>query len=275
MWNQLGVSASNFDFWHFNLIDWLSLIVRSNIILHDVGLPWKVVFPFAIWNIWKSRNAFIFSGKTRRPKLVVEIVYQAKEYFHCVAMPRLGIRRITRYIRWEKPEQGWKKLNTDGAGACMGLHGLAGCRGLVRSADGQWVAGFSKRIGITSNFAAELWGLHEGLQLCCNLNISCLEVEMDAKTIVDAVGNPDYVNNIVSPILDDYRLLISKFHHVRFKHRFRQANQCADGLAKKSLRMTADFLRYDSPPVDILNVFEGDLNGMYSVRICLDSSFVV
>ena len=190
-----------------------------------------------------------------------------------MATPRLGIRRIIRYIRWEKLEQGWKKLNTDGA--CMGLHGLAGCGGLVRSADGQWVAGFSKRIGITSNFAAELWGLHEGLQLCCNLNISCLEVEIEAKTIVDAVGNPDYVNNIVSPILDDYRLLISKFHHVRFKHRFRQANQCADGLAKKSLRMTADFLRYDSLPVDILDVFEGDLNGMYSVRICLDSSFVV
>ena len=133
------------------MIDWLSLIVRSNIILHDVGLPWKVVFPFAIWNIWKSRNAFIFSGKARNPKLVVEIVYQAKEYFHCVAMPRLGIRRITRYIRWERPEQGWKKLNTDGA--CMGLYGLAGCGGLVRSADGQWVAGFSKRIEITSSFA--------------------------------------------------------------------------------------------------------------------------
>ena len=75
----------------------------------------------------------------------MEIVYQAKEYFHCVATPRLGIRRITRYIRWEKPEQGWKKLNTDGA--CMGLHGLASYGGLVRSADGQWVAGFSKRIG--------------------------------------------------------------------------------------------------------------------------------
>ena len=73
-----------------------------------------------------------------------------------MATPRLGIRRITRYIRWEKPEQGWKKLNTDGAGACIGLHGLAGCGGLVRSADGQWVARFSKRIGFTSSFAAEL-----------------------------------------------------------------------------------------------------------------------
>ena len=38
----------------------------------------------------------------------------------------------------------------------MGLHRLAGCGGLVRSENGQWVVGFSKRIGVTSSFAAEL-----------------------------------------------------------------------------------------------------------------------
>ena len=76
-------------------------------------------------------------------------------------------------------------MNTDGV--CSELHGLAGCGGLVRNEDGQWVAGFSKRIGITSNFAAELWGLHKGLKLCYNLNIRCLEVEMDAKSIVEVL----------------------------------------------------------------------------------------
>ena len=45
----------------------------------------------------------------------------------------------------------------------MGHHGLASCGGLVRSADGQWVVGFSKRIGVTSSFVAEWWGLREGL----------------------------------------------------------------------------------------------------------------
>ena len=39
--------------------------------------------------------------------------------------------------------------------------------------------------------------------------------------------------------------------------------------------MTADFLIYDSPPMDVLDVFEGDLNVMYSFRICHDPSFVV
>ena len=50
--------------------------------------------------------------------------------------------------------QGWKKLNTNGA--CNELHGLAGCGGVVRSEDGQWVVGFSKRIGVTNSFVAEL-----------------------------------------------------------------------------------------------------------------------
>ena len=106
----------------------------------------------------------------------------------------------------------------------MGHHGLAGCGGLVRSADGQWVVGFSKRIGVTSSFAAEWWGLREDLQLCCNLNISCLEVEMDAKAIVDVVRNPDYVNNIISPILDDCKQLLSIFNQVCFNHCFHKAN---------------------------------------------------
>ena len=36
--------------------------------------PWKIVFPFAVWNIWKSRNRFVFSSKNRNLKLAAEIV---------------------------------------------------------------------------------------------------------------------------------------------------------------------------------------------------------
>ena len=78
---------------------------------------------------------------------------------------------------------------------------------------------------------------------------------MDAKVIVDVLQNTGYVNNVISPILDDCRHLISLFQNVRIKHCFQQANQCADGLARMSFRLNADFLIYDSPPVDILDVF--------------------
>ena len=50
--------------------------------------------------------------------------------------------------------QGWKKLNADGSS--MGLHGLAGCGGVVMNDNGQWLAGFSRWIGVNGSFAAEL-----------------------------------------------------------------------------------------------------------------------
>ena len=81
-------------------------------------------------------------------------------------------------------------------------------------------------------------GLCEGLKLCCNLNIECLEIEMDVKSIVDELQNADYVNNNISPILDNCRQLITHFYQVCIKHCFQQANQCDDGLARMSCRMS-------------------------------------
>lgn len=63
-----------------------------------------------------------------------------------------------------------------------------------------------------------MWGLREGLLLCCNLNISYLVIELDAKAIVEVLGNPSYVNNVISPILDDCKLLVSRFQQIQIKH---------------------------------------------------------
>ena len=49
---------------------------------------------------------------------------------------------------------GWVKLNIDGA--FKGNPGLAGCGGVVRNEDGRWIAGFARRIGVTTSFVAEL-----------------------------------------------------------------------------------------------------------------------
>ena len=141
------------------------------------------------------------------------------------------------------------KLNTDGTAG--GDNSLAGYGGVIRDNGGHWIKGFCRRIGATSSFVAELRGLREGLMLCRNLNISSLVIQLDAKTIVDVLNNPSDADNIISSILDDCKLLVSHMHQIWIKHCFHQANRCPD-----------------RPPVDMIDVYEDDLKGMYFNRIC-------
>ena len=92
--------------------------------------------------------------------------------------------------------------------------------------------------------------------------------ELDAKAVVEVLSNPLYVNNVISPILDDCRLLVSRSHQIRIKHCFREVNRCAKSLARMSFTQDAEFSSFVSPPVDIIDVYEDDLNGMYFNRMC-------
>ena len=128
------------------------------------------------------------------------------------------------------------------------------------------MAGFTRRIGITNSFEAELWWLRDGLTMCSNLNISSLIVELDAKVVVDIFHNANYKNIIVSPILDECRHLMSKFDQVQVNHIYRQDNCCANALARMGAEQDISFLSLSCPPVDIRNSLDFDLSGLYSIR---------
>lgn len=113
-----------------------------------------------------------------------------------------------------KPQAGWIKLNTNGSS--INKLGLASYGGIFRDEHGHWIKGLARTIGIINSFIAELWGLRDGLLICNNCNFDCVEIEMDAQTIIDVLANSNYVNNIMSPILDNCRQLISNLPQVPF-----------------------------------------------------------
>ena len=85
---------------------------------------------------------------------------------------------MIRQIRWEKPDSGWVKLNTDGLAS--DLLKIAGCGGLIRDDQRNWLRGFSRHIGHANSFIAEVWALQDGLQLCHLMNHHSVIVELDA-----------------------------------------------------------------------------------------------
>ena len=151
------------------------------------------------------------------------------------------------------------KLNTNGSS--LGNPGIVGGGGVVRDEHGKWIVGFSRKIGRTTSYVAELWALWDGLNLCLAKNFLVMEVELDAKCVVDALSSPNQSNANQFALLDDCRQLSNRFRLIHFNHCYRKANQCADGIARKGDAESNDFILFNSLLVDLESSFNFDLNG--------------
>ena len=88
-------------------------------------------------------------------------------------------------VRWMNPSSNWFKLNSDGSS--WGNPSLAGGGGLIQNEKGEWVKGYARAIGITTSVAVELWTSRDGLRLCIALKLPAVEIELDAKVVIDLV----------------------------------------------------------------------------------------
>lgn len=82
------------------------------------------------------------------------------------------------------------------------------------------------------------------------MNLRVVMIELDAKSLVDALNKSSYYNSVISPLLDDCKLLTSQIPQVHVKHTYRKANKCADRLANLGLLQTLDFIVHSSLPLD-------------------------
>ena len=107
IWRHLGVLPSNQVFWRTDLQEWLVYNGNSNLNGTAGNLPWKMLFHFALRNLWKSRNGSVFRGKNPNPDLAKEVVNQVREFMYCALTPRDLTHRTIKGVRWEKPQVGW------------------------------------------------------------------------------------------------------------------------------------------------------------------------
>ena len=88
----------------------------------------------------------------------------------------------------------------------------------------------------------ELWALRDGLYLAIQLGINFLEVELDAKVIVEMLNSADCFNRKHSPLFHDCRSLLSRLTQARVVHVFKEVNKCADFLARRGCFMRENLL---------------------------------
>ena len=115
IWHELVVHHSDNMFFSSNLQEWLLGNCSSKVKRVARQAPWNQVFMFAVWLISKGRNQLVFKNKRLNPKIDGDITYKALEYTHGAGKLFMSKHRIMKQIRWEKPSNGWRKLNVDRA----------------------------------------------------------------------------------------------------------------------------------------------------------------
>ena len=87
------------------------------------------------------------------------------------------------------------------------------------------------------------------------------------RLFVELLNGVECPNRSYSPLLNDCRSFIARLVQVWVGHVYREANQCADFLAKRGCSMMENFAVFDFPPsIDMLILIDSDKNGLYYYR---------
>ena len=103
----------------------------------------------------------------------------------------------------------------------------------------------------------ELWALRDGLLLAKEMGLNNLIIEMDALSVVLLMNN-NTVNLLMEPLLTDCRNLLSEIPNKQIVHIYREANQCADALAKLGASSVDSFVIFLYPPPVVESILASD-----------------
>ncbi|CAL1412960.1 unnamed protein product [Linum trigynum] len=270
---QLGFFASDQEAW-----------LRGNLLNDEPmanGMPWGAFFSITIWLLWKNRCTTVFQGVQKAltaPSLLHSIQLKADLWYKAWCAPLLETSnreprrsRVTTSIQWNAPQQGWVKLNIDGASA--GNPGPAGAGGLIRDAQGRWIAGFVAKIGEASAALAELWAFYHGLTLALKFGVNNLVIETDSQLAILLISNRHDPVHPYAALLASIRRRLAQDWLVSIVHTYREGNRAADWLSKHSLVYPYGMHELTNPPRELVQILQDDSMGVsFDRRVVAPSS---
>jgi len=154
------------------------------------------------WHLWMWRNKSIFEEEFHCPFNPIDVILKmATEIDNCKQRQISGWAQHTNtiFIGWKTPQEGWVKLNYDGAHKSAVC--LSGCGGLLRDSNGNCLNSYARKIGSCDAIHAEMWGMYIGMDMARRQGITHLQVESDSKILVDMVTEKCNINENVPTLI--------------------------------------------------------------------------
>lgn len=227
---------------------------------------WHTTFPHLMWNIWKARNVFVFNANLITAGEIARWAsFEAMEAQKILLKHQGPMMAKQVWFSWSPPPQGFLKLNTDGSRTSY--TGMASASGVFRNHNGSWVTGFYTKIGTTNSFAAELWGLQEGLKIATNRGFMKLLAETVSLSMVQALDKEAPSRPETDVLIMDCLSLIRQLHDFKLTHTFREGNHCLDRLANMGHNGRWGTTLLALPPDEIKGILDHDAKTVAARRI--------
>jgi ribonuclease HI len=208
------------------------------------------------------RNKELHDENFVRPAIAVPLVWKKVEEYN-TAMSNSEVLmdrdKVVRLFSWKLPKSSFVSLNTDGASK---EHQQAGCGGIVRGSQGEWIGGFSKRVGRCSAFIAELWGVLEGLRYVKSMSFTKIELNIDSEAVVRVVQTGRSQSAAGGVLVEQISKMMSLDWEVEVRHTYREANKCAYALANYGCMSRVDIQFFTCCPDFIKDLFVADNLGV-------------
>jgi ribonuclease HI len=267
VWNHLISNKHRGNFYLTNLQEWIDLNLQQQIGNYSER-DWSETWATTCYLLWTWRNKRQHDENFVSPsKPWLTISEYVNTYTSMRAAEASVEIRTEEYndISWKRPLHGWIALNTDGAAKQDSSR--AGCGGVLRDEDGRWIQGFSKNLGSTTAYIAELWGIYEGLCMAKRRNIRKVELLTDSMVIAQNLKTGSYGSYRGHILMKKIRALLQEEWEVKISHVFREANRCADILANMGSVGSTELVLYDYPPSEVALIAFDDLRGVSLPRL--------
>ncbi|XP_057747786.1 uncharacterized protein LOC130966983 [Arachis stenosperma] len=249
VWNSIVNSSLQQEFFSLSYSEWL----KNNLGKHTPtqnGTPWTITFVTTCNLAWQCRNELVFNNLiTQNNQMHHKIQNLAENYNHILDITEHSRRalRLTRtvWIGWKPPERGWAKLNVDGSVFQPDSKGASG--GIIRDFRGRFVAGFRMKLAV-------------------DLHIPYLEVESDSSCAINLIRSTAAETHIGASLVRSIKELLTKPQKVVIRHIFKEANQCADALAKYGQGMEKGITLFEEVPAMMVLLVEADERGVEFCR---------
>ncbi|XP_059446504.1 uncharacterized protein LOC132178058 [Corylus avellana] len=166
---------------------------------------------------------------------------------------------------WRAPPNGWFKANWDAR-----VNRRKGCVGIgvvIRDHQGKmWASKCQTRPGLLDPLAAEAVASFMAAQLCLEMGIRQVQLEGDAKTLVDIINSDEADESGRGQLIADIRLILRAIPcwEMRFTHR--EGNKVAHLLAKLAKHDTMNKVWLYNPPDCTCDILQAEISALQCLQ---------